>query len=108
MSAMSDRVKANIERLGETLSFTKLAGTAGSFSVECIVQPLDSGTMRTFLDDVETMGVTHPALKGTVAGDSTVAVNDTFTREGVTYTVLKVFFHRVGSDVIGKTLVCSV
>lgn len=108
MSIISDRIKAAITRVGETLSFTKLNGTAGTFSVVAIVQPCDTGTLRTYLDDVEVLGAMRPAIKFNVASDVNVIADDTFTRGPASMTVWKVFPYYVGADVVCKEVIASV
>lgn len=99
MGAILDRFKAQIVREGEIAAFTKLAGVAGSYNVSMVVQPCDNGTINTFFDSVTSSGFNKPLIKGTVAGDSTVAVNDTFTRDSLTWTVRAIFKNRVSNDV---------
>lgn len=109
MSARTDRINANIDRLGHTLSFTKLNGSSDGqpFSVVGIVQPLDSGTMRTFLDDMESMGVARPGLKITCKGSATVIVDDEFTLDGRNFVVWKVFKHYLAGEVVAVTVIAS-
>ena len=107
MSARTDRINANIDRLGQTLAFTKLNGSTGTFSVVAIVQLLDSGTQRTFLDDIESMSVVHPGVKITCKGDSTVIVDDEFTFDSRNYVVWKSFKHYLAGEVVAVTVIAS-
>lgn len=107
MSARTDRIDANIDRLGQTLSFTKLNGSTGTFSVVGIVQPLDFSTQRTFLDDIESMGVVHPGVKVTCKGNSTVIADDEFTFDSRNYVVWKAFKHYLAGEVVAITVVAS-
>src|SRR5665811_1587262 len=50
---------------------------------------LDSGTLNAYLDDVERMAVTHPALLLVTEPTVTINVNDSITRDGRIYTVFK-------------------
>ena len=100
-------IKDNIARVGEVLGFTKLAGAAGAVNVNAIVNMLDGATISMMLDDVEAMGVVAPGLKLVVAGDCTVIENDTFTRDGRTYTVFKMFPYYIGSVVQSRLVVAS-
>lgn len=107
MGVILDRWKAEFIRTGESVTFTKLGGTAGSFVCDMIVQVCSSGEIRTYFDDVTISGFTKPLIKGFVAGDSTVAVNDTFTRDTVTWTVQAVFKNRVANDVANITVLAT-
>lgn len=105
MSTRVDRINATIDRVGQTLSFTKLNGASGTFSVVAIVQPLDYGTQRTFLDDIEAMGVTKPGVKLTCKGDETVIADDAFTLDGRNFAVRKVFKHYLVGEVVAVTVI---
>lgn len=107
MGMVSDRIKGKIAQVGEPLAFTKLAGGAGTFSVQAICQIASSGSLGSYLDDVEMMGVVHPGVMLTLSGDSGVIIDDAFTRDGRSYTVLKTFAHRIGSEVVSITAVAS-
>lgn len=105
MSAISERINANIDRIGHSLSFSKLGGVSGTFSVTCIVEAADSGTLKTFLDEVELMGVVRPALKVTCKGDSGVIADDQFTFDGVVFSVRRAFKNYVGDTVVSLTVI---
>lgn len=111
MSVLSDRMKARIAAAGELVYFTKLAGidppTPDPAPVSAIVAALDIGTMRTYLDDVEVMGVVRPGLKLVLAGDSTVIAADVFTREGRSFEVLKIMNQTISNVVVAKVAVCA-
>lgn len=110
MGILADRFAAVLATHGEALSFTKLGGlTAGQpFARVGLVAPLDAGTRSAMLDSVELMALTLPALRVTLdaaAGD--VQAADTFTRDGVTYTVLKVFENYARGALVSKTVVAG-
>jgi len=110
MSAVTDRFDAAVVKLGETVSWTKLAGsTSGQpYSHSCIVRSLDGGTLSTYLDDVEIMGVVKPGLALTCKQSiGAVAVNDTFNRDSRSFTVLKVFLNRMGNELVTKTVIAA-
>jgi hypothetical protein len=69
MGVVLDKYKAEIARTGESVTFTKLAGTAGSYARDMIVQPCPSGEIRTYFDDIVIAGFTKPLIKGMMAGD---------------------------------------
>jgi hypothetical protein len=95
-----DRIKKKFARHGE--QFTVGANTyRGVFSV------LNSGTMSSYLDDVEKMGVTRPGLLLVTQGDASIAVNDQITRDSRTYTVLKVSNHRIGDTTVVKIAILA-
>lgn len=107
MSTRVDRINATIDRVGQTLSFTQLNGVPGTFSVVAIVQPLDSGTQRTFLDDIEAMGLTKPGVKLICKGDATVIADDAFTLDGRNFVVWEVFKHYLVGEVVAVTVIAS-
>jgi len=81
--------------------------TVGTNTYRGVFRVLDSGTMRSYLDDVEIMGVTRPALLLVTRPDAAVNVSDTITRDGRTYTVLKVGTHRVGGLAVVKQAILA-
>jgi len=107
MGFLADRFKDRVVNAGELLTFTKLAGGAAG-TAYAFVYPLDSGSLNVYLDDVEKMGVVKPGLRLVLPGDSTVILNDTFTREGRTYTIQKApFFDRRGIEVVSKVCIAA-
>jgi hypothetical protein len=106
MTVIAERYKTAVTAIGETLTFSQLAG-GGAGSAVCVVQVLDSGTMRTMLDDTEVLGLARPSLKFFAAADSGIIVDDVFARDGSNYTVLKVFVHRVRDEAVGLSGVAS-
>jgi hypothetical protein len=96
----NERAKAKLERYGEEFEID-------SFPFRGVFRVLDSGTLRAYLDDVEAMAVVHPALLLITAGDTPIIVNDTITRDGRTYTVLKVSNHRIGDTTVVKLAVLA-
>jgi hypothetical protein len=98
--SLVERFTANIARVGETLAFTTYGGVVVAANVAGICRMADSGTLRTYLDDIELLAVTHPGVLITVADTSTVAVNDVFVREGRSFVVFKVWKHRIGGVVV--------
>jgi len=109
MGLIADRMKLVIARVGETVVFTKLAGSAGTFNVPAVVGFLDGGTENVFLDDVESMGVVRPGLILRLAGDSTVAVGDMFDRDGVSdYVCVKRGLLKVANESVLLVTVFSV
>jgi hypothetical protein len=107
VSLITDRFDASIVKLGETISWTMLNGSAigQPFSHPAICRPLTSSEASTFLDDVERMSISHPGLYMTVKSSLSVIANDTFGRDGRSYTVLRVFSNKNGSDVVTKTVI---
>lgn len=105
MSVYSDRVNRVLAVKGEPLSFGTYGGVLGVVIVRSVVAMAGSGDINAYLDDVEKMGVTYPALKLTLAGDSLLAVSDAFTRDSRSFSIFKVFKHRIGSEVVGVTAI---
>lgn len=90
----------------------KLAGFGEQFTVDGttykgVFKMLDSGTLRTYLDDVEVMGVVHPALLLVTQAAVPIVVDDTITRDGRTYSVLKTSLHRIGDTSVVKIVILS-
>ncbi|MCL5105529.1 MAG: hypothetical protein M1133_15650 [Armatimonadetes bacterium] len=81
--------------------------TVGSNTYRGVFRPLDSGTMNTYLDDVEKMGVVKPGLVLTTQGDAVINVDDTITRDSRTYTVLKTSLHRIGGVAVVKVVILA-
>jgi hypothetical protein len=96
----AERIARKLASFGE--QFT-VSGTThlGIFKI------LDSGTMNVYLDDVERMGVVHPALLLVTAPDVPIETDDTLTRDGRTYTVLKTSLHRIGDTAVVKIIILS-
>jgi len=107
VSLISDRIDRAIDKAGQTLAFTKLAGAGGTFSVPAIVQPLDSGTMRTYFDDTEVMAIIRPAVRAVCKSASGVIAADTFTLDSKTFVVRKIFKNYSGADVVSITVLAS-
>jgi hypothetical protein len=95
-----ERVLALLEKKGELF-------TLGANSYYGVFKPLDSGTMRTYLDDVEVMAVVKPALLLITHANVPVAVNNQIVRDGRIYTVLKIVKHRLGNSIMAITAVLS-
>ncbi len=95
-----ERISRGMRRSGEAF---QLSGTTyyGVFKL------LDSGTMRTYLDDVEAMGVTRPGLTLVTDYNTPIAEDDSITRDGRTYTVLRVSVHRIGGVAVAKVAVLA-
>lgn len=94
------RIDTALKRIGE--AFTIRGSTClGVFKL------LDSGTMRNYLDDVEVMGVTKPGLLLVTGSSTSIVDNDTITRDGRTYTVLKTSQHRIGGVVVMRIAVLA-
>jgi len=108
MSALLDRFTAEIARIGEDVTWTKLNGATVGTVIRCVVRPLDSGNMNSFLDSVEQMGVVKPGLLVEMAGSgSSVTVGDGFTRDGRAFVVLKTFPFRFNNELIYTRVLLS-
>jgi len=95
-----DRIIAALRRAGEEF-------TVGTNTYRGIFRVLDVGTMRTYLDDVEVMGVVRPGLLLITRPDALINLNDTITRDNRTYTVLKVSTHRIGGLAVAKQAILA-
>ena len=95
-----ERLLKKFQQFGE--AFTVNGNTyRGVFKV------LDSGTFNSYLDSVESMSVIKPGLALITQGDAIISVNDTITRDGRTYTVLKTAVHRMGDTGVVKMVILS-
>jgi len=96
----AERIASKLAKFGEEF-------TVNSETYLGVFKVLDSGTMNTYLDDVERMGVVHPALLLVTEPSVSIDVDDTLTRDGRTYTVLKTALHRIGDTSVVKVVILS-
>ncbi len=96
----AERIASKIERFGEQF-------TIDGLTYRGMFKPLDSGTLSVYLDDVEKMGVTHPALLLVIAPDVPIDAQHPITRDGRTYNVLKTALHRIGDTPVVKIAILS-
>lgn len=94
------RLETKLERCGEEF-------TCDGNTLRGVFRVLDTGTMRSYLDDVEAMGVERPGLLLVTEGEAEVDVDDTVTRDGRDYTVLKVSRHRIGEVTLVKIVILA-
>jgi hypothetical protein len=94
------RIKKKLAKHGEQF-------TVGGNTYRGVFQVLSSGTMSTYLDDVERMGVVRPGLLLVAQGDAVINVNDTIVRDGRTYTVLKTSSHRMSDTTVLKIAILA-
>ena len=97
MSLLS-RLHNAIEREGETFT---LAGT----QYKGMIQLLDSGRFRAYLDDIEIAGLSKPVLLLTTAADVPLAVGGAITRDSRSYTIQRIYIHRLRDTECVKTAV---
>ncbi len=83
-----------VDRINRKLATHGEQFTVGTNTYRGVFSILGTGMMHAYLDDVELMGVSRPGLLLVTRGDASIAVNDQITRDGRTYTVLKVSNHR--------------
>ena len=96
-----------VERFQKKLSQFGEAFTVGSNTYRGIFKILDSGTLNSYLDSVEAMGVTKPGLSLVTQADAIINVNNTIIRDGRTYTVLKTALHKIGDTAVFKMVILS-
>lgn len=94
------RIQGAMKRVGEEFA-------CGGQTLRGVFRVLDPASMRSYLDDVELMGIDRPGLLLVIRGDAGIDVNDTITRDGRTYKVLKVFRHRFAGTTAVKTVVLA-
>lgn len=90
----------------------KLANFGEAFSVDDVTyrgifKTLDSGTLRTYLDDVEVMGVTHPALLLVTEPNVPIGIGGSISRDSRVYTILKTAIQRVGDTPVAVIAILS-
>lgn len=89
------RIAKKLAKFGEQF-------TVNGTTCRGVFKILDSGTMRTYLDDVEVMGVVRPGLLLVTEADAPISVSDSISRDGRTFTVLKTSQHRIGDTSVVK------
>ncbi len=94
------RILSKLNKYGEQFAI-------GSKTCRGFFRPLDAGTMRTYLDEVEVMGVVRPGLCLVTGGDASISLNDTISRDNRTYTVVKLYLHRIKGSVVLKTAILA-
>ncbi|MGI6295481.1 MAG: hypothetical protein ACOX3G_05280 [Armatimonadota bacterium] len=96
----AERFASKLDRFGEEYS---LSGDTylGMFKL------LDIGNMSLYLDDIERMGVTHPALLLATKPDVSIGIGDTITRSGQNYTVLKTAIHYIAGIAIVRIAILN-
>jgi hypothetical protein len=93
-----DRLHDAIEREGETFT---LAGN----QYHGMIQILDSGRLRAYMDDIEIAGLSKPVLLLTVASDVPLTVGATITRDSRSFTIERIYIHRLRNNQCIKTAV---
>ena len=63
--------------------------------------------MRLYLDDIESMGLTHPALMLVTEPDVDIDVGDSISRDDRSYMVLKTAVHRIAGVAVVKITILS-
>ena len=94
----SERIAKKLEKHGE-------AFTINSHTYRGIFRILDSGTMRTYLDDVEVMAATRPGLLLVTVPDAEINQYDNINRDGRDYVVFKTSLHRIGDVSVVKLVI---
>jgi len=97
---IADRILKKLDKIGEQF-------TVNSNTYRGVFKILDTGTMRTYLDDVEVMGVVRPGLLLVTKADASVAEGDHITRDGRTYEVLKTSQHRIAGVAVVKIAILA-
>lgn len=98
---IADRVSKAIDRIGENF-------TLDGSTYKGVFRLLDMGTMRTYLDDVEVLGVAKPAFYLTTKSDVPIQSGSTITRGTQSYQVLKHIKLTIGAETVAKCAVLSV
>jgi len=92
------RIANRVSKLGEEF-------TVGSNTYKGVFKPLDSGTLRTYLNDVEIMGIVNPGLLLITTPSAVININDTITRDSRTYTVLRSVVHRIAGVSVVRVVI---
>ena len=92
------RIAQRVSKLGETF-------TVGANTYKGVFKPLDSGTLHTYLNDVEIMGIVNLGLLLITTPSAVININDTITRDSRTYTVLRSVVHRIAGVAVVRLVV---
>lgn len=95
------RADKTFEKYGESFLINETTPAKGFF------QQLDQARMSMFFDSIEQASILRPALVLMVAADTSVAVDDSITRDDRTYTVTKMAKIRVKDTVVMQVLVLT-
>lgn len=95
---LAKRILQKIAKIGEQF-------TVGSNTYLGIFKPLDSATARTYLNDVDIMGIVNPGLALITQPDAVITTSDTITRDSIVYYVLRTYVHRVKGAPIFRLVV---
>ncbi len=96
----AERFAGKLDRFGEEYSVSGET-YVGMFKL------LDTGAMSLYLDDIERMGITHPALLLATKPDVVINVGDTVTRHSKNYTVLKTAIHYIAGVAIVRVAILN-
>ncbi len=100
MGAVADRIAAAIDRRGVGITIGATAHT--------VVLHVPTGSeMSLLLDDTEMQAVLKPALSVTFKASAVVAVNNTFTYDGRTFTIRKLLAVSTQGETVCKLAICS-
>ena len=81
--------------------------------VQCFFEPMDNGTIGTYFDGNESVGLLHPALMVWTQNAADIQVDDVFYYDGqnrpgtLVYTVRKVQFFRQGDTPLLMLALCD-
>ena len=84
-----------------------------SHDVQCFFEPMDNGTIGTYFDGNESVGLLHPGLMVWTQNTADIQVNDLFYYDaanrpgGGLYTVRKVQFFRQGDTPLLMLALCD-
>jgi len=95
-----ERIATKIERFGEQF-------TLNGAACRGIFRTADLGTLRTYLNDIEMMGVVHPALLLVTKPDVVINAYDTVTRDGRDHTVHKTVLQHIGDTPVARIAIMS-
>lgn len=95
-----ERIAKKIERFGEQF-------TVNSATHKGIFRTADIGTLRTYLNDIEMMGVVHPALLLVTKPDVAINLYDTISRDGRDYSVHKTALQHIGDTPVARIAILS-
>lgn len=95
MSLLS-RVNKKIAKFGEDFLINGVTPGRGFFQV------LSSGSIGMYFDSYESSAIVRPALILVTTADAPIAVSNTITRDGRTYTIRKIVTQRLGGTAIVK------
>lgn len=101
MNSLKKRADKIFDRVGEEFLIN------GTTAAKGIIMLLDKNRMHVFFDDIEQDQFDRPALIVLAPADTPVALNNTVTRDGRTYTVTRLSKRRYRNEVVTQYILLT-